>query len=85
MIRSTLVGSMSTSTGSASIRTGCAARLGDLVHDPARELADVGGLALREQLASVDPVEVEEVVDQAVHLATALLDHLVEARRAPRR
>ena len=50
-----------------------------LAHDPAHQLAHVGGQPLRSQLAAVDPVEVQEVVDETVHLAPALLDHLVQA------
>src|SRR5947209_20469110 len=47
--------------------------------DPTGKLAHVGRLALRLHLAAVDSLEVEHVVDEAVHAPDALLDHLIEA------
>ena len=52
---------------------------GGLARDAAHHLADVRGLALGLHLPAVQPFEIEHVVDQAVHLASALLDHLIQA------
>ena len=77
--RSTLPGSTSTSTRSASIRTGWPSSCPALGDDGLGERADVGGLTLGVQLAAVDAIEVQQVVDQSIHLEAALLDHLVQA------
>ena len=54
---------------------------GELARDLVREFADVGRRPLRLDVAAVQPVEVEEVVDEPVHLLPALLDHVEQ--RAP--
>ena len=76
--RSTLPGSTSTMTASARTRTGCSFSCAALRHHAASQLPDVGGFPLGVDLSSIDAIEVEQVVDQAVHLPAALLDHLVE-------
>ena len=50
-----------------------------LVHDAVRERAHVGEAAVELQQTPVDAVEVEQVVQQAVGLAAAHLDHLEQA------
>ena len=60
-------------------RVGLHAR--ELTCDPACQLAHVGRGALGLDVATVETVEIQQVVDQAIHLLAALLDH-VEHRRA---
>jgi hypothetical protein len=53
----------------------------ELTRDSASELADVGRCALGLDVSTVQTVEIQEIVDQPVHLLAALLDH-VQHRRA---
>ena len=53
----------------------------ELTCDPTCQLAHVGRCALGLDVSAVQPVEIQQVVDQTIHLLAALLDH-VEHRRA---